>query len=77
MYDNAKIQLRRLDAIANFVKPSDDKLELNLTAVSAEERTDERQNLSYPTSVMRFGSSFVGESENHVRDGCEKSRTKG
>lgn len=66
VYDSAAIQLRGPDAMTNFAKPSP---ELNLTAVSAEESTDECQNLASPTSVLRFGSSFVEESsENHVRE---------
>ena len=63
VYDNAAIKLRGPDALTNFITPPP-KPEINLTAVSGYESSDESRNLSSPTSVLHFRhSSITDEAE--------------
>ncbi|KAK6155596.1 hypothetical protein DH2020_009844 [Rehmannia glutinosa] len=59
VYDNAAIKLRGPDALTNFTTPP----ETNVTSVSGYESGDEshNNNLSSPTSVLRFRSSQSSE----------------
>ncbi|GFY84196.1 cytokinin response factor 2 [Actinidia rufa] len=65
VYDNAAISLRGPDALTNFVTPPlpKDASDVNRTSVSGEESSDESRSLSSPTSVLRFTSLSVEETE--------------
>ncbi|KAL6541528.1 hypothetical protein OROGR_011014 [Orobanche gracilis] len=66
VYDNAAIKLRGPDALTNFgTRPAEQaSTEINLTSVSGYDSGDElsrNNNLSSPTSVLRFKSSQSSE----------------
>ncbi|KAL8519222.1 hypothetical protein ACS0TY_010238 [Phlomoides rotata] len=61
VYDNAAIQLRGPDALTNFALPraEDSSPEVNVSTGSGYDSGDESQNLSSPTSVLRFRSTIL------------------
>ncbi|KAL5993555.1 hypothetical protein ACLOJK_014480 [Asimina triloba] len=62
VYDSAAIKLRGPDAMTNFTAPPAKALsEVNQTTISGEDSSDECQNLSSPTSVLRFCSPPASE----------------
>ncbi|KAL5989236.1 hypothetical protein ACLOJK_010126 [Asimina triloba] len=73
VYDSAAIQLRGPDAMTNFAStPAKLQPEVDQTAtVSGEDSSDEFQNLSSPTSVLRFSSSneeaYYGKEQKAVK----------
>ncbi|KAA8516139.1 hypothetical protein F0562_019318 [Nyssa sinensis] len=56
VYDKAAIQIRGPDALTNFIKPPVRSVpsEINLTSISGYDSSKESQDLSSPTSVLRF-----------------------
>lgn len=71
VYDNAAIKLRGPDALTNFITPP----EPNVTSVSGYDSGDESNNLSSPTSVLRFRSSHSTDQETTEQTGlsCQSS----
>lgn len=65
VYDNAAIQIRGPDALTNFAVPTsnDSSPEVNISSGSGYDSGDESQNLSSPTSVLRFRSSIHPDDE--------------
>ncbi|XP_058096062.1 ethylene-responsive transcription factor CRF2-like [Magnolia sinica] len=64
VYDSAAIQLRGPDAMTNFsASPAKSKPKIDLTTFSGEDSSDECQNINSPTSVLRFCSSSIEETD--------------
>ncbi|KAL6509268.1 hypothetical protein OROGR_022578 [Orobanche gracilis] len=65
VYDNAAIKLRGPDALTNFgIRKAEASPEINVTSISGYDSGDElsrNNNLSSPTSVLRFRSSQSSE----------------
>ncbi|EYU25193.1 hypothetical protein ABFS82_06G024400 [Erythranthe guttata] len=72
VYDNAAIKLRGPDALTNFITPppsaKEASPETNVTSVSGYDSGDESNNLSSPTSVLRYRSS-----NNHSNEETEQT----
>ncbi|XP_058100254.1 ethylene-responsive transcription factor CRF1 [Magnolia sinica] len=81
VYDNAAIQLRGPDAMTNFstaapVVAAKIKPEINPATSSGEDSADECQNLSSPTSVLRFCSAPMEEAKSQDRQQPVKEEHK-
>nr|WAK86016.1 transcription factor ERF55 [Nothapodytes nimmoniana] len=78
VYDNAAIKIRGPDALTNFTNPpKEENPEINPASVSGYESGDESQNLSSPTSVLRFRagqSSEEGEQQNRSEPVKEEAK---